>query len=129
MNERVIKLLNSAQLLNITQPVPKQRQLLQLYRQEDEDEPYFVDYVPPARDTITLPRNVVYVLVGVMLIIMATYAIVGHLINDLMHDLAGNLQQEGCKVTSTPPPHSSSCVHSDLSVCAVMESCSPALVF
>uniref|UniRef100_A0A096LUG0 Uncharacterized protein n=1 Tax=Poecilia formosa TaxID=48698 RepID=A0A096LUG0_POEFO len=48
----------------------------------------FVDYIPPARDAITLPRSVVYVLVGAMLIVMATYAIVGHLIKDLMHDLA-----------------------------------------
>lgn len=107
MNDRAIEPLNSAQLLNLThQLVPEQRRLLQLYRREDEDEPYFVDYIPPARDAITLPRSVVYVLVGVMLIIVATYAIVGHLINDLMHDLAGNLQQEGCKVMS-PPPHSS----------------------
>lgn len=67
------------------------RQLLQLSsRRREEEEAYFVDYIPPARDAITLPRNVVYVLVGVVLVILATYAIVGHLIKDLMHDLAGN---------------------------------------
>lgn len=76
--------------LNVTQLVVEHRQLLQLSRTEEEEEAYFVDYVPPARDAITLPRNVVYVLVGVVLVIMATYAIVGHLIKDLMHDLAGN---------------------------------------
>ena len=56
-----------------------------------------MDYIPPARDVINLPHNVIYVLVGLPLIIIATYAIVGHLITDLMHDLAGN--------TPPPPPH------------------------
>lgn len=82
-----------ALLLNLTQLVFEHRQLLQLSRRKDEDA-YFVDYIPPARDAITLPRNVVYVLVGVVLVIVATYAIVGHLIKDLMHDLAGNPKQE-----------------------------------
>lgn len=77
-----------ALLLNLTQLVFEHRQLLQLSRRKEE-EAYFVDYIPPARDAITLPRNVVYVLVGVVLVIVATYAIVGHLIKDLMHDLAG----------------------------------------
>lgn len=83
-------------LLNLTRLVVEHRQLLQLSRQKEEEEAYFVDYIPPARDAITLPRNVVYVLVGVVLVIVATYAIVGHLIKDLMHDLAGK----------TPPPPS-----------------------
>lgn len=74
---------------NLTQLVFEHRQLLQLSRKKEE-EAYFVDYIPPARDAITLPRNVVYVLVGVVLVIVATYAIVGHLIKDLMHDFAGN---------------------------------------
>lgn len=77
--------------MNLTQLVLKHRQLLQLSRtKEEEEEAYFLDYIPPARDAITLPRNVLYVLVGVVLVIVATYAIVGHLINDLLHDLAGN---------------------------------------
>lgn len=78
-----------APLWNFTQLVFEHRQLLQLSRKKEE-EAYFVDYIPPARDAITLPRNVVYVLVGVILVIVATYAIVGHLIKDLMHDFAGN---------------------------------------
>lgn len=78
-----------AGLLNLTRLVVEHRQLLQLPVRKEEDA-YFVDYIPPARDAITLPRNVVYVLVGVVLVIVATYAIVGHLIKDLMHDLAGN---------------------------------------
>lgn len=82
--------------MNLTRLVVEHRQLLQLSRlkEEEEEEAYFLDYKPPARDAITLPRNVVYVLVGVVLVVVATYAIVGHLIKDLMHDLAGK----------TPPP-------------------------
>lgn len=75
---------------NVTHLLYEHRQLLQLSRKKGEEEAYFVDYIPPARDAVTLPRNVVYVLVGVVLVIVATYAIVGHLIKDLMHDLAGN---------------------------------------
>lgn len=92
MNQQPVVSLNAsggALLLNLTQLVFEHRQLLQLSRRKEE-EAYFVDYIPPARDAITLPRNVVYVLVGVVLVIVATYAIVGHLIKDLMHDLAGN---------------------------------------
>lgn len=92
MNQHSIVSLNASgdvRLLNLTQLVVEHRQLLQLSRRKEE-ESYFVDYIPPARDAITLPRNVVYVLVGVVLVIVATYAIVGHLIKDLMHDLAGN---------------------------------------
>lgn len=70
------------------------RQLLQLPKQQRE-EAYFVDYIPPPRDSISLPPSVFYILLGVTLIIVATYAIVGHLIKDLMHDLAGN-SHGGC---------------------------------
>ncbi|KAM9349921.1 uncharacterized protein ABDE67_009638 [Symphorus nematophorus] len=90
MNQQAVVSLNAsggALLFNLTQLVFEHRQLLQLSRRREE-EAYFVDYIPPARDAITLPRNVVYILVGVVLVIVATYAIVGHLIKDLMHDLA-----------------------------------------
>lgn len=79
-----------ALLSSFTQPVFEHRQLLQLSKRKDEEEAYFVDYIPPARDALILPPNVVYALVGVVVIIVATYAIVGHLIDDLLHDLAGN---------------------------------------
>lgn len=73
--------------------VSEHRQLLQMSKrteEEKEEEPYFVDYVPPARDAVAFPRNAAYVLVGAVLVVVATYTIVGHLIKDLMHDLAGN---------------------------------------
>lgn len=97
MNRQPTASLNAsagALLSNATQLVFEHRQLLQWSRRKEEEEAYFVDYIPPARDAITLPRNVVYVLVGVVLVIGATYAIVGHLIKDLMHDLAGNPRRE-----------------------------------
>lgn len=84
-------------LLNATHLAVEHRRLLQLFgRREEKEEAYFVDYIPPARDAINLPRNVIYVLLGLVLVVIATYAIVGHLIEDLMHDLAGN--------PSTPTP-------------------------
>lgn len=92
MNQQPVVSLNTSggvRFLNLTNLVVEHRHLLQLSRRKEE-EAYFVDYIPPARDALTLPRNVVYVLVGVVLVIMATYAIVGHLIKDLVHDLAGN---------------------------------------
>lgn len=74
---------------NITSlPLQGSRHLLQA---QNGDAVYFVDYKPPARDSITLPRNLLYVLAGVVLVVVATYAIVSHLVNDLMHDLAGSL--------------------------------------
>ncbi|KAM6990439.1 uncharacterized protein LKV04_009898 isoform 1-T2 [Tautogolabrus adspersus] len=90
MNQATLVSLNASRgalLLNLKQPMFVHRQLLQLSRRREE-ETYFVNYIPPARDSLTLPRNVVYVLIGLVLVIVATYAIVGHLIKDLMHDLA-----------------------------------------
>ncbi|RXN22793.1 small integral membrane 24 isoform X1 [Labeo rohita] len=48
----------------------------------------FVEYRPPARDSISVPPHVLYVTVGLVLVVVATYAIVGHLIDDLLRDLA-----------------------------------------
>ena len=97
MNQSPFVSLNAsggALLLNLSHVALEHRQLLQLSRRNEEEEAYFVDYIPPARDAITLPRNVVYVLIGVVLVVVATYAIVGHLIKDLMHDLAGTCKPQ-----------------------------------
>lgn len=92
MNQQPVVSLNAtggALLLNLSQWVFEHRKILQVTSRKEE-EAYFLDFIPPARDAITLPRNVVYIVAAVVLVIVATYAIVGHLINDLMHDLAGN---------------------------------------
>ncbi|KAJ7992940.1 hypothetical protein DPEC_G00267280 [Dallia pectoralis] len=64
----------------------KSRQLLQAL---DKNNDYFVDYVPSSRDAINMPPHVLYVILGVIMVVIACYAILGHLINDLYHDLAG----------------------------------------
>ncbi|KAL1281172.1 hypothetical protein QQF64_015772 [Cirrhinus molitorella] len=59
-----------------------------LRRSHPSDVSPFVEYKPPARDSISVPPHVLYVSVGLVLVVVATYAIVGHLIDDLLRDLA-----------------------------------------
>ncbi|XP_063259178.1 small integral membrane protein 44 [Prinia subflava] len=54
----------------------------------DEDEVPYVDYKPPALDSIRLPRYVLYLMMAATLVLVVAYAIVGHLIKDLVHDFA-----------------------------------------
>lgn len=51
--------------------------------------PMYEEYRPPALDTIRLPRYALYLLMAAILVVAVAYAIVGHLIKDLAHDLAG----------------------------------------
>lgn len=60
-----------------------------LLQSHASDASQFVEYRPPARDSISVPPHVLYITVGLVLVVVATYAIVGHLIHDLIHDLAG----------------------------------------
>lgn len=55
----------------------------------EEDEVLYVDYKPPALDSIRLPRYVLYLVMAATLVLVVAYAIVGHLIKDLVHDFAG----------------------------------------
>ena len=55
----------------------------------EEDGVLYVEYKPPALDSIRLPRYVLYLLMAVSLVLVVAYAIVGHLIKDLVHDFAG----------------------------------------
>lgn len=64
------------------------RQLLPQVLMEKKHTDY-LSYIPPPRDALSLPHHVLYILAGVALVLVALYAIVGHLITDLMHDLAG----------------------------------------
>ncbi|XP_014115582.1 PREDICTED: small integral membrane protein 24 isoform X1 [Pseudopodoces humilis] len=54
----------------------------------EEDGVLFVDYKPPALDSIRLPRYVLYLMMAATLVLVVAYAIVGHLIKDLVHDFA-----------------------------------------
>ncbi|KAG9278236.1 small integral membrane protein 44 [Astyanax mexicanus] len=53
-----------------------------------ENEVFFESYIPPARDAIHLPIHVLYMLLATIVIFMTLYAIIGHLIKDLIHDVA-----------------------------------------
>ncbi|XP_075394546.1 small integral membrane protein 44 [Tenrec ecaudatus] len=50
--------------------------------------PLYQEYQPPPLDTIRLPRDVLYLLLAGLVVVAVAYAIVGHLIKDLAHDLA-----------------------------------------
>ncbi|KAF6305637.1 hypothetical protein mRhiFer1_000113 [Rhinolophus ferrumequinum] len=50
--------------------------------------PLYEEYRPPPLDTIRLPRYMLYLLLAALLVVVVAYAIVGHLIKDLAHDLA-----------------------------------------
>lgn len=63
---------------------------------EDDGTLYFETYVPPARDAIYLPKHVMYMLMGAFMVVGVLYAIIGHLIKDLIHDIAGRRK---CKVS------------------------------
>ncbi|EAW69320.1 hCG1811317, isoform CRA_b [Homo sapiens] len=50
--------------------------------------PLYEEYRPPPLDSIRLPRYVLYLLLAALVVVAVAYAIVGHLIKDLAHDLA-----------------------------------------
>lgn len=52
-------------------------------------DPLYEEYTPPSRDFIRLPKSILYVLVAVLVVVAVAYAIVGHLIKDLMLDITG----------------------------------------
>ncbi|XP_062815908.1 small integral membrane protein 44 [Anolis carolinensis] len=62
----------------------------------------FAEYRPPSLDDIRVPRYAVYVCMAVLIVLGVAYAIVGHLIDDLAHDLAD--WAFGPKVDEKKPP-------------------------
>ncbi|XP_068546000.1 uncharacterized protein [Anas acuta] len=55
------------------------------YSYSDNDQLY-KEYKPPPRDAIPLPKAVLYLLMAALVVVAVAYAIVGHLIKDLVHD-------------------------------------------
>ncbi|XP_068506721.1 uncharacterized protein [Syngnathus scovelli] len=47
----------------------------------------YEEYKPPSRDIIQLPKSVFYVFVAAVVVVSVAYAIVGHLIKDLLLDI------------------------------------------
>lgn len=60
------------------------------YKEEDGTV-LFENYVPPSRDAVHLPTYVFYLLIAITVVLGVLYAIIGHLIKDLIHDFAGLL--------------------------------------
>lgn len=58
------------------------------YREEDGTA-LFETYIPPSRDAVHLPTYALYLLIAVIVLLGVLYAIIGHLIKDLIHDFAG----------------------------------------
>jgi hypothetical protein len=65
---------------------------------EPQEEVFFENYKPPSRDAITLPNYVIYLFLASVVALIALYAIIRHLIKELIHDLAGT-------ATTTLPHH------------------------
>lgn len=53
------------------------------------ESPLYKDYRPPARDLIQLPKALLYLMMAAVVVVAVAYAIVGHLIKDLAHDILG----------------------------------------
>ncbi|CAM4717360.1 unnamed protein product [Leuciscus chuanchicus] len=56
-----------------------------------DDEDLFKDYKPTENDPLTLPKHVIYLLLAVSVTGATLFAIIRHLIKDLIHDLADYL--------------------------------------
>lgn len=59
-----------------------------VFREEDGTV-LFESYVPPSRDAVHLPTYALYLLIAVFILLGVLYAIIGHLIKDLIHDVVG----------------------------------------
>lgn len=53
-------------------------------------DPLYKEYKPPPRDLIQLPQSVLYLVMAALVVVAVAYAIVGHLIKELMLDITGN---------------------------------------
>ncbi|KAM7400780.1 hypothetical protein PAMA_005120 [Pampus argenteus] len=61
---------------------------LHIRHREEDGTVLFESYIPPSRDAIHLPTYMFYLLIAVFIVVGVLYAIIGHLIKDLIHDCA-----------------------------------------
>ncbi|XP_054911329.1 uncharacterized protein LOC129375957 [Poeciliopsis prolifica] len=54
-----------------------------------ENDLLLTDYRTPNRDSIPLPRAVLYLLMAALVVVAVAYAIVGHLVKDVVNDFVG----------------------------------------
>ncbi|XP_054837446.1 small integral membrane protein 44 [Eublepharis macularius] len=57
-------------------------------QEDDVEEGLLMDFQPPSLDSIRVPHYVLYLLMALIIVVVAAYAIVGNLIDDLVHDFA-----------------------------------------
>ncbi|KAK2885306.1 hypothetical protein Q8A67_016143 [Cirrhinus molitorella] len=51
-----------------------------------ENDLQYTDYRTPPRDSIPLPKAVLYLVMAALVVVAVAYAIVGHLVKDLVHE-------------------------------------------
>ncbi|XP_061879519.1 uncharacterized protein LOC133631348 [Entelurus aequoreus] len=61
---------------------------LRVRYKEEDGTVLFESYIPPSRDAIHLPTYVLYLIMAIFILLGVLYAIIGHLIKDLIHDCA-----------------------------------------
>ncbi|XP_032645797.1 small integral membrane protein 44 [Chelonoidis abingdonii] len=100
---------SALQLVNLTSL--NRTELVGLLSQHSSanEQPLYSEYKPPVRDLIPLPKAVLYLLMAALVVVGVAYAIVGHLIKDLAHDLVDWLlgpqpDKENDSDTAPPPP-------------------------
>ncbi|KAI3375013.1 hypothetical protein L3Q82_021539 [Scortum barcoo] len=64
------------------------RESFNIRHKEEDGTVFFESYVPPARDAVHLPTYVFYLLIAIFVVLGVLYAIIGHLMKDLIHDFA-----------------------------------------
>lgn len=52
-------------------------------------ESLYEEYKPVPKDLIQLPKSMLYLIMAALVVVAVAYAIVGHLIKDLMLDITG----------------------------------------
>ncbi|MEE6495376.1 hypothetical protein FKM82_002028 [Ascaphus truei] len=60
--------------------------LFQYSYSDSEEDQLYKDYKPPPKEPVPLPKAVLYLLMVALVMVAVAYAIVGHLIKDLIHD-------------------------------------------
>lgn len=54
-----------------------------------ESDLLYTDYRTPARDSMPLPKAVLYLVMAALVVVAVAYAIVGHLVKDVVNDFVG----------------------------------------
>uniref|UniRef100_A0A3Q2E3V7 Si:ch211-276a17.5 n=1 Tax=Cyprinodon variegatus TaxID=28743 RepID=A0A3Q2E3V7_CYPVA len=68
-------------------------------------EPLYKQYKPPPKDLIQLPKSVLYLLMAALVVVAVAYAIVGHLIKDLMLDITEDDMKKETELEGVDPLH------------------------